>query len=902
MNEKYPLALPEGTVLAGQYIVERVLGQGGFGITYEAKDHKTGERVAVKEFFPDAMATRTDQTTVMPFSGEKGENYVYGRTCFLQEAETLAKFIGNENIVRIHSYFEENGTAYFVMDFIEGTSFDEYLKEKGGKVSYEEAAEILIPVMDALSVVHSKGIVHRDVTPDNIYITNEGVVKLLDFGAARYSLGDQSRSLDIILKHGFAPKEQYTRRGKQGPYTDIYALGATFYFALTGKRPPDSVERMDEDDLVPPSSLGVRLSAPAENAILKALSVQPADRFQDMMSFKGALLNSQPSLAAVGSQPAVVQTYFTAPDQSSIPRSGPAAGPAPAPGQDNDLQDLAATMKTAGKLASRLAGKMAGKMAEKTAETAGIMAGTAGKMSEIMAAKKAETAEKLAAKMAEREAEKAAKAAEEAARRAAEEAARQEAERAAAEAAQQAGMDAVGRTAEGSEAAPGEAPGGDTAERAVGSLSGGAAGTVSGSAPAKKGINKKILIPVAAAAVVLLGVFALKPGGGDKDPAPNKNGSSASTGTTINQPSTNQPSTGSQGGAPDKSTASSTKTPTGDLTVVGNRTGNIMCGGSIAPDSNGGYYWVAHDGHSIYSEYENKYIFKNEEGFFSDFSVDGESLYFRYDNMLLLYNSKTHSAEEIPYLSDFNGSAVRLFLTKDYYVVGNLNSDYTVTVYLVSRDNGQIFECCTALGSNMFTISNDGYLYYIGRENDVASDCMAIYRLNMSTLQLEKQLVYTTNSDLRIQCPVVAGDYLYAVSYSDSDKSVYSIIRIDRFNGYVDGTYPLCMWNVSTETNQIFLARVFLYLNVHEKTHDMYFSLSTASSDTPYCLYKIKGYDDGSFDLDPLSERSYGPNIIYNKDGSFQLNYMSYDEKNDAYMLHYRDYDKKGKPIKNNNN
>lgn len=168
MNEKYPLALPEGTVLAGQYIVERVLGQGGFGITYEAKDHKTGERVAVKEFFPDAMATRTDQTTVMPFSGEKGENYVYGRTCFLQEAETLAKFIGNENIVRIHSYFEENGTAYFVMDFIEGTSFDEYLKEKGGKVPYEEAAEILIPVMDALSVVHSKGIVHRDVTPDNI--------------------------------------------------------------------------------------------------------------------------------------------------------------------------------------------------------------------------------------------------------------------------------------------------------------------------------------------------------------------------------------------------------------------------------------------------------------------------------------------------------------------------------------------------------------------------------------------------------------------------------------------------------------------------------------------------------------------------------------------------------------
>lgn len=408
MNEKYPLALPAGTVLAGQYIIERVLGQGGFGITYEAKDHKTGERVAVKEFFPDAMATRTNQTTVQPFSGEKGENYVYGRTCFLQEAETLAKFIGNENIVRIHSYFEENGTAYFVMDFVEGTSFEEYLKQNGGKVPYEEAAKILIPVMDALSVVHSKGIVHRDVTPDNIYITKEGVVKLLDFGAARYSLGDQSRSLDVILKHGFAPKEQYVRRGKQGPYTDVYALGASFYFALTGKRPPDSVERLEEDDLVPPSSLGVQISGAAEDAILKALSVQPSNRFQNMTDFKNALLNpSQAAIRqpapAVGGQPAVSQTYFTAPDQSSIPRSGSAESAAPGTGQGTDLQDLAATMKTAGKLAGKMAGKMAGKVAEKTAETAGIMAGTAGKMSEIMAAKKAETAEKLAAKMAERE-------------------------------------------------------------------------------------------------------------------------------------------------------------------------------------------------------------------------------------------------------------------------------------------------------------------------------------------------------------------------------------------------------------------------------------------------------------------------------------------------------------------
>ena len=272
-DNKYPLALAAGTVLAGQYIVERVLGQGGFGITYAATDHKTGKRVAVKEFFPDAMATRVDHSTVMPFSGERGESFDYGKKCFLQEAETLAQFIGNENIVRIYSYFEENGTAYFVMEYVEGVGFDAYIKEHGGRVDFEDCCRILVPIMDALGAVHEKGIVHRDISPDNICITKDGGIKLLDFGAARYSLGDKSRSLDVVLKHGFAPKEQYTRRGKQGPFTDVYALGATFYYALTGKRPPDSVERMDEDELVLPSVLGVKIGRAAESAILQALSV-----------------------------------------------------------------------------------------------------------------------------------------------------------------------------------------------------------------------------------------------------------------------------------------------------------------------------------------------------------------------------------------------------------------------------------------------------------------------------------------------------------------------------------------------------------------------------------------------------------------------------------------------------
>ena len=311
MNNEFPLALTPGTVLAGQYIIEKVLGEGGFGITYKAKDHKSGATVAVKEYFPDSMATR-EQSTVVPFTGDRGDNYAYGKECFLQEAETLAQFIGNDNIVRIYSYFEENGTAYFVMDYIEGTSFDEYIKQHGGKISFEDAARILMPVMDALGNVHSRGVIHRDVTPDNIYITNDGKVKLLDFGA-----GDKSQSLDVVLKHGFAPKEQYVRRGRQGAFTDVYSMGATFYFALTGKRPPDSVERMEVDTLIPLSSLGVSIPLEAEQAILIALNVQPSDRFQTMQAFKSAI-NIAP--AVVQQAPSVTQQrFFTAPAQVNNP-------------------------------------------------------------------------------------------------------------------------------------------------------------------------------------------------------------------------------------------------------------------------------------------------------------------------------------------------------------------------------------------------------------------------------------------------------------------------------------------------------------------------------------------------------------------------------------------------------
>ena len=286
--KKYPVALEAGTVLNGRYIVGRVLGQGGFGITYLAYDQSLKARVAVKEYMPNDMAARVG-TTVSVAMKSRAEDFTYGLERFNEEARTLAKFMGQPGIAGVTDYFDENGTSYFVMDYIEGISFKTYIANQGGKVSVEEALDVMIPVLRALTAVHAEGFIHRDVTPDNIYITKDGNVKLLDFGSARYSLGDKSKSLDVILKVGYAPKEQYTRRGRQGPYTDVYSCAACLYAAITGCLPPESLERLDKDTLVPPSQAGVEIPLYLERAILKGLAVQPEDRFRTAGEFLEAL-------------------------------------------------------------------------------------------------------------------------------------------------------------------------------------------------------------------------------------------------------------------------------------------------------------------------------------------------------------------------------------------------------------------------------------------------------------------------------------------------------------------------------------------------------------------------------------------------------------------------------------
>lgn len=325
-KNKYPLALPHGTILNGRYILGRVLGQGGFGITYVARDWKTNRLTAIKEYLPDGISTRVGSHMVTVYSGQQGENFGYGKECFLNEAKTLAEFIGNPNIVQVYCYFEENGTAYFVMDYIEGISFQQYILNQGGKIDWQKAEELFFPVMDALAAIHSRGVIHRDVTPDNIYITEDGTVKLLDFGAARYSMGDRSRSLDIVLKHGFAPKEQYTRHGHQGPYTDVYSVTASFYYAITGRKPPDSIDRMEEDDLVPPHSLGIDIPDYIEKALYKGLAVQPVDRFQNMSQLKAAMSNRTLAERTVADNTVSNggSAAVTAP-QSDVPQAGTTA-------------------------------------------------------------------------------------------------------------------------------------------------------------------------------------------------------------------------------------------------------------------------------------------------------------------------------------------------------------------------------------------------------------------------------------------------------------------------------------------------------------------------------------------------------------------------------------------------
>ncbi len=277
-----PPALALGTLLDGRHRIGRVLGHGGFGITYLARDENLRLRLAIKEYLPRDCATRApDGVSLAIYSGQAGEQFAYGLDRFLEEARALARFDQHPGIVTVKSFFRAHGTGYCVMDYVEGLTLRQYLeRQPGGRIPVEQAWRLLAPVMDALRAVHKEGLLHRDLAPDNIYITRQGRVKLLDFGAARFAASEHSRSLSIILKPGYAPEEQYRTRGKQGPWTDVYGLAATLYRAITGTVPPEALDRLDEDELVAPSRrLGMAITPAQEAVLLKALAVKADMRY-----------------------------------------------------------------------------------------------------------------------------------------------------------------------------------------------------------------------------------------------------------------------------------------------------------------------------------------------------------------------------------------------------------------------------------------------------------------------------------------------------------------------------------------------------------------------------------------------------------------------------------------------
>lgn len=275
-----------GTLLAGRYTVGQVLGFGGFGVTYIGYDTVLNRKVAIKEYLPSEFSTRIPgQTEITTYEGERTEQFQSGLGKFLEEAKILAKMQATNGVVQIYNSFQENQTAYIVMEYLEGKTLKAYLAEVE-KLSVDEAKDILHPILIALKDVHEQGIIHRDIAPDNIFLTNDGRVKLLDFGASRFATTSHSKSLSVIIKQGYAPIEQYRSRGDQGPWTDVYSLAATFYKMITGITPADSMERVEKEDLKVPSKLGVDIPKNVENALMNALNIKFEDRTQSIDIFE----------------------------------------------------------------------------------------------------------------------------------------------------------------------------------------------------------------------------------------------------------------------------------------------------------------------------------------------------------------------------------------------------------------------------------------------------------------------------------------------------------------------------------------------------------------------------------------------------------------------------------------
>lgn len=295
-----PHQLPAFTVLQGRYLIGKCLGEGGFGITYLALDLLKNERVAIKELFVQGLLNRKKGKTVLIENSQ--ESIQYYQICkdkFLREAQLLHNLKDKRGVVNFLSYFEENNTAYIVMEYLEGQDLSQYLKEHNDKLSFRETFQFLRPVMKSLIDMNESGVYHRDIAPDNIRYLKNGRMKIMDLGGAKFSFQEQVNgpSRMVAVKKGYAPPEQYQQGYKIGPWMDVYAMAATFYRCVTGKIPQESLSRMEQDHLEKPGIFCTDMNRVTEAVIMKGLALRTEDRYMDMRSFYEGLKAANPQLA-----------------------------------------------------------------------------------------------------------------------------------------------------------------------------------------------------------------------------------------------------------------------------------------------------------------------------------------------------------------------------------------------------------------------------------------------------------------------------------------------------------------------------------------------------------------------------------------------------------------------------
>lgn len=280
--------LEVGYRLNGRYRVCRSLGQGGFGITYLAEDELLGQKIVIKEYFPAAFVRRAENGSIRITEETDRVAFTEGRNHFLREARILTSLLDVPGVVKAWNYFQENQTAYLVMEYVQGISLRSWLEQNGEVPSFDEALEMLRPVVLALESIHKKGLLHRDITPDNLMVGANGTVKLLDFGSARSYLREKDSEMTqtVLLKSGYAPPEQYDGKSVQGPWTDIYALSATLYEMITGCMPEDALQRQIRDELLEPSVYGAKITPEQEEHLLKrGLALDERERYTSVREF-----------------------------------------------------------------------------------------------------------------------------------------------------------------------------------------------------------------------------------------------------------------------------------------------------------------------------------------------------------------------------------------------------------------------------------------------------------------------------------------------------------------------------------------------------------------------------------------------------------------------------------------